>query len=439
MSGRGEVQNLVNDLLADLQNITVLWQIGVLAACLLCAWQVSRMLRARVLVAQTNAGDAEATVKISVGGFNRLVFPLTALALLYIGRWVLERFYPVHLLHVAIALLFALALVRIVVYLLRQAFNPSGLIRQWERAIVWTVWIGLALHISGLLPDLIAFLEQAGFQFGKQRISVLTILQGALSVGATLLLALWAARVIEGRLMRAHRLDPNLRAVFSKLAKSVLVIVAVLIALPLVGIDLTVLSVFGGALGVGIGLGLQKLASNYISGFAIVLDRSIRMGDMVTVGERTGVVSRLTSRYVVVRSLDGTAAIVPNETMVTSIVLNHSYTRRDMRVGVTIQVSYDSDVELALALMEQAGRAEPRVLKSPNAPQAFLAAFTDSGIALELGVWIPDPENGQQPLRSALNRAIWGSFQANGIKVPTPQREVRMVGGPPPADVPTSR
>jgi len=108
-------------------------------------------------------------------------------------------------------------------------------------------------------------------------------------------------------------------------------------------------------------------------------------------------------------------------------------------VGVTIQVSYDSDVELALALMEQAGRAEPRVLKSPNAPQAFLAAFTDSGIALELGVWIPDPENGQQPLRSALNRAIWGSFQANGIKVPTPQREVRMVGGPPPADVPTSR
>ena len=190
MNGRDEVQNLVNDLLADLQNITVLWQIGVLAASLLCAWQVSRMLRARILVAQTKAGDAEATVKISVGGFNRLVFPLTALALLCIGRWVLERLYPVHFLHVAIALLFALALVRIVVYLLRQAFNPSGLIRQWERAIVWTVWIGLALHISGLLPDLIAFLEQVGFQFGKQRVSVLTILQGALSVGATLLLAL---------------------------------------------------------------------------------------------------------------------------------------------------------------------------------------------------------------------------------------------------------
>jgi len=429
MSGRGEVQNLVNDLLADLQNITVLWQIGVLAACLLCAWQVSRMLRARVLVAQTNAGDAEATVKISVGGFNRLVFPLTALALLYIGRWVLERFYPVHLLHVAIALLFALALVRIVVYLLRQAFNPSGLIRQWERAIVWTVWIGLALHISGLLPDLIAFLEQAGFQFGKQRISVLTILQGALSVGATLLLALWAARVIEGRLMRAHRLDPNLRAVFSKLAKSVLVIVAVLIALPLVGIDLTVLSVFGGALGVGIGLGLQKIAANYMSGFIILLDHSISLGALVTIDNRYGEVTKLTARYIVVKGLDGTEALIPNESVVSSTVINHSYSDRRARVDVPIQVSYQSDVELALRLMMDAANGHARVIQDPQ-PVALLKEFADSGINLELFVWIDDPEKGKGNLRSELNLEIWRAFQANRIEIPFPQREVRIVSGP---------
>jgi small-conductance mechanosensitive channel len=431
MGGRDEVHNLVTDLLVDLQNITVLWQVGVLAVCLLCAWQVSRTLRARVLAAQTDTGNVEATVKISVGGFNRLVFPLTALALVYVGRWILQRFYPVHLMHIAIALLFALALVRIVVYLLRQAFNPSGLMRQWERAIVWTVWVGLALHFSGLLPDLIALLEQVGFQLGKQRISVLTILQGALSVAATLLLALWAARVIEGRLMRAHRLDPNLRAVFSKLAKSVLLILAVLIALPLVGIDLTVLSVFGGALGVGIGLGLQKIAANYMSGFIILLDHSISLGALVTIDNRYGEVTKLTARYIVVKGLDGTEALIPNESVVSSTVINHSYSDRRARVDVPVQVSYQSDVELALRLMMDAANSHARVIQDPK-PVALLKEFADSGINLELYVWIDDPEKGKGNLRSELNLEVWRAFQANRIEIPFPQREVRIVSGPTP-------
>jgi small-conductance mechanosensitive channel len=431
MEGRAEVHNLVIDLLADLRNITVLWQIGVLAICLLCAWQVSRILRARILTAQSKAGNAEATVKISVGGFNRLIFPLTALALMYVGRWVLHRFYPVHLLNIAIALLFALALVRIGVYLLRQAFSPSGLMRQWERAIVWTVWVGLALHISGLLPELAALLEELGFQFGKQRISVLTILQGALSVGVTLLLALWAARLVEGSLMRAHRLDPNLRAVFSKLAKTLLIILAVLIALPLVGIDLTVLSVFGGALGVGIGLGLQKIAANYMSGFIILLDRSISLGALVTIDSHYGEVTRLTARYIVVKGLDGTEALIPNESVVSSTVINHSYSDRRVRVDVPVQVSYQSDVELALRLMLDAANRHARVIQDPK-PAAILKDFADSGINLEMFVWIADPENGKGNLRSELNLDIWKAFQANRIDIPFPQRDVRIVSAPTP-------
>ncbi len=142
-----------------------------------------------------------------------------------------------------------------------------------------------------------------------------------------------------------------------------------------VGIDLTLLTVFGGALGVGIGLGLQKLASNYIAGFTILLDRSIRLGDMITVDNRFGVVAKLTARYVVVRSLDGIEAVVPNETLVTTTVLNHSYTSREIRVAVPVQVSYDSDVERALALMEEAARAQPRVLKGPNEPMATVVAI----------------------------------------------------------------
>src|SRR5262249_11245818 len=180
-------------------------------------------------------------------------------------------------------------------------------------------------HITGLLPDVLDLLDGLGFHIGKQRISLLNILQALLSVGITVVIALWAGRTIEGRLMAAPALDLNLRVVLSKLAKTLLVIVAVLVALPAVGIDVTVLSVFGGALGVGIGLGLQKIAANYISGFLILLDRSISPGALVTIEGRYGQITKLAGRYVVVKSMDGTESVIPNETVITSVVINHSY------------------------------------------------------------------------------------------------------------------
>jgi small-conductance mechanosensitive channel len=197
-----------------------------------------------------------------------------------------------------------------------------------------------------------------------------------------------------------------------------------------VGIDITVLSVFGGALGVGIGLGLQKLASNYIAGFTILLDRSVRIGDTVTVDNRFGVVSKATARYVVLRGLDGVEAIVPNETVVTTTVLNHSYSSREFKVGVPVQISYDSDLDLAMRLMTDVALEQPRVLREPNPPAVLVLRFADSGIELELAVWINDPENGQGNLKSELYLGIWRAFQANGIKVPYPQREVRLFGTP---------
>ena len=216
----------------------------------------------------------------------------------------------------------------------------------------------------------------------------------------------------------------------AKFLRAVLLVVGVLVALQAIGFDLTLLTVFGGALGVGIGLGLQKLAANYIAGFTILLDRSIRLGDMITVDGRYGVVSRVTSRYVVVKSLDGVEAIVPNETLITTTVLNHSYTAPEVRIGITIQVAYDSDIDLALKLMEEAARAEPRVLTAPNPPTGFLASFADSGINLELGLWLRDPEKGQLNLRSALNRRIYELFRANGISIPYPRRDVRLIREP---------
>jgi small-conductance mechanosensitive channel len=248
----------------------------------------------------------------------------------------------------------------------------------------------------------------------------------------TLALTLWISGTIEQRLMRAEGLDSSLRAVAAKSVRALLLIAAVLFALQAVGMDLTLLSVFGGALGVGVGLGLQKLASNYIAGFTILLDRSIRLGDMITVDNRSGTVSKVTARYVVVTSLDGVDAVVPNETLVTTTVLNHSYSTRAIRVALPVQVSYDSDVERALALMVETASAEPRVLQKPNPPAAMLVRFAESGIDLELGFWINDPENGQGNLKSAINLALWRAFKAHGIAIPYPQREVRIVGELPP-------
>jgi len=421
-------------LAADLDSGSIQWQLGVLALSLLLAWLARRLLRARLFV--LGPMDAEATVRISVGGLNRLVFPLTALALVFLVRWVLRRYYPVHLLDLAVPLLFSFALVHTAVYLLRHAFASGGLLRTWERFIAWGIWIGYALHVSGLLPELRLLLASAKLPVGKGSVSLLEILSGMLSVAVTVVVALWLGRMIETRLQRVSGLDASMRAVTAKLSKTGLVILAVLIALPLVGIDLTVLSVFGGALGVGIGLGLQKIAASYISGFIILLDRSVSPGALVTVDNRFGEVTRLTARYIVLKSLDGTEALIPNETVVSSTVVNHTYSSHAVRVDVPIQVSYQSDVELALKLMREAAQRHARASKQPQ-PVALLKQFGESGIDLELYVWITDPEVGTGGLRSDLYLDLWKSFPAHGISIPYPQREVRILkDGPPQPGLP---
>jgi small-conductance mechanosensitive channel len=236
---------------------------------------------------------------------------------------------------------------------------------------------------------------------------------------------LWVSGLIEQRLTRTTHLDANLRAVLAKSIKAVLIVIGVLIALEQIGFDLTLLTVFGGALGVGIGLGLQKLASNYIAGFTILLDRSIRLGDLITVDNKTGVVARVTARYVVVRGGDGLEAIVPNETLVTTTVLNHSYTSTEIRIAIQVQVSYDSDVDKALALLLDVAAREPQVLREERPPAALVLALNDNGVALELGVWISDPHI-QGGLRSSLYRGVLRAFAENGIRIPAARHDVRI-------------
>jgi small-conductance mechanosensitive channel len=419
MQNSQEIRNLLLDLLNDLQQTDIRWQLGVLAFSLVLAWLFMRMIRARIPV-------QEGAWKLGMGGVNRITFPLAALVLVLIGKAVLQHWQHVSLLNVTVPLLLSLALVRLAVYALRHIFAPSGWLHTSERFIAIMIWSGVALHLTGFLPEILQVMDDFSFHVGKYKISLLLILSGLLSVAVTMLIALWAASSMETRLMRAEHLNMSLRVVLAKFMRAALVLIGVLVALPLAGIDITVLSVFGGALGVGIGFGLQKITSNYVSGFIILLDHSIRIGDLVTVDNRYGTVTNITSRYAVIKGLDGTEAIIPNDSLITSTVLNHSYTNHELRVGIPLQVSYDSPLEKAMEIMlEEAGK-HARVIQDPP-PKVFLKNFGDNGIELELSAWINDPEEGQMNLRSEINLAIWRRFQQEGIEIPYPQRVVRLV------------
>jgi len=412
--------NLLTRLIADSQDIVLLWQLGVLAACALAAWGAMRLAR-RYFDASLplwSAGRA---------GMRRVGFPLAMLLAVLLGRDIAHIWLAnTHLLNLAVPLLLALAGVRLAVYALRYVFEPRESLRLWERTAAWLIWGAFALHITGLLPRIHAAMEALSFQSGSHRFSLWLLVQAAAVVVAAAILALALARIVESRLMGVTQMNLSLRMALSKAARTVFLILAVLVALPAVGIDLTVLSVFGGALGVGIGFGLQKVASNYVSGFIILLDRSVRIGDLVTVDNKYGEVSQINTRYTLLKAPDGTESIVPNETLITQTVVNHSLSRPNVRVALSVQVSYDSDLERAEALMLEAAHSQSRVIfDDPGSlPRGYLKEFADNGILLELAVWIRDPSEGQNNLRSDINWAIWRLFRKAGIEIPFPQRVV---------------
>jgi len=292
------------------------------------------------------------------------------------------------------------------------------------------MWAGVALHLVGILPEVWDSLDSIAFTAGKQRISFQIVLQGLASLAVSLAISLWVARVVEERVLATERVELSMRVVIAKLVRAGAFLLAILVALPLVGIDITALSVFGGALGVGLGFGLQKIASNYVSGYIILLDRSVRIGDLVTVDGRHGVVKAIESRYTVIRSLDGTESIIPNETLITQSVTNHSYTDRKVLVKVKVAVGYGSDVDRVFALLLDAARRQPRVLADP-APGVWIVALGDNGIEVEMGAWISDPDQGQMALRGAILKEVLETFRAEGIEIPFPQRDIRLVGPAP--------
>lgn len=405
----------LGELLAALMRPAALAELGVLALCVAFAWALVRLTRRR----------SKGSIWFGDRGFDGALFPLLALALTWIARLALAPHLTIALLKLAVPILASLAIIRVVVRVLHVAFPKSPVVRTVERTVSWGVWLMLVLWITDLLPLVLAELDALQWKIAGTNVSLRSLLEGAFTALAALVLVLWLSAAIEARLLAAGGVNLSLRKIAANATRAVLMLIGLLVALSAAGIPIGALGVLGGAVGVGIGFGLQKVASNYISGFIILLDRSVRIGDLVTVDNKYGAVSQINTRYTLLKAMDGTESIVPNEMLISQTVVNHSLSKPNVRVSLPVQVSYDTDLEQAQALLLDAAREHPRVIRD-DPPKVYLKEFADNGVNLELAVWISDAEEGQNNLRSDLNWAIWRRFKAAKIEIPFPQRVVHM-------------
>jgi len=417
------------------------WEAVVIAVAIAAAWGLGRTVRYRVQARLSAAARDKVpldVLRFSVEGARRLAFPATALLLLWAGELALRlagligSTADARLLRLAMALVGALALVRLLVYAMRRALISVAVIAPFERAIAVTAWTVVAMYVTGVLADVTDWLQATQIPIGKTNVSLWAVLTSVAATLVSLLAAMWLGSLVEARLMSAPGLDLNVRVVLGRIARAVLILVAVLAALAVSGIDLTVLSVFGGALGVGLGLGLQRIASNYVSGFILLLDRSLRIGDLISVAGAVdryyGTVTQISTRYTLLRAMDGTESVIPNELLVSAPVVNHSLSDRRVRVAVRISIAYESDLDLALRLGEQAARSTERVLADPP-PGSLLVEFAADGLLLEIGFWIEDPEQGRMNVQSAVAIAVYKLYADRGITLPYPRRDIRILDG----------
>lgn len=382
-----------------------------------------------MLVSRRRASDLTQGQALLRALLMGITFPLVTCVLLWLFRLTPYGLSAGMMPKLAVPIFASLTVIRAVARVLRGLFPKSPPVRTLINAVSLVMWLGVVLHIGGLLPVVEHELDSIMIPLGKTHASALTLLQGLALVGCTLLGALWLSSALESRLM-ATSITMSLRLVMSRILRAMLFVLALLIALAAVGIDLTVLSVFGGALGVGLGLGLQKIAANYVSGFAILLEGSFRVGDSVKIDNFEGQITNIHTRYTVVRAANGRESVVPNEMFIVNRVENLSLENKRVAFSTKLQVDYASNLDVAQQLMIDAAAAQPRVLKDP-APNAMLSDFAPDGLELTLAYWIADPENGINNVRSDINLAIWRAFQAGGINVPFPQRVVHVLNDAP--------
>jgi small-conductance mechanosensitive channel len=389
------------------------------AACIALAWLFVWSVR-RAFAAQ------DLSVLLGKRLIDGVLFPVVLLGLTFAARTLLTTDHPVALFGILLPVCMSLALIRFGVKVLQVAFGAAPFVRVLERTISWIAWLAVVLWVTGILPLLLDELDQIRWKIGGAMLSVRTLIEGALTAGAVLIVMLWISSALESRLLKsATGSDLSLRMVISNTVRALLMFVGLLLALSAVGIDLTALSVLGGAVGVGIGFGLQKLAANYVSGFVILAERSMRIGDMVKVDNFEGRITDIKARYTLIRSPTGRESIVPNEMLITQRVENLSLADTKVAQSTTVSVAYNAPVDEVMQLLQQACQAQPRVLAEP-APSVALSAFGADGLEFTVNYWFDDPASGQLNLKSDVNLAILKTLRDHGIEIPFPQRVVHL-------------
>jgi len=363
------------------------------------------------------------------------------LVLLLVARSALEAsHFDVALLDGAIRLVGTYIIVRSGVLLFAASLGAKSWISNWEGRVALSIWLTLAAEYLGWLDPIIATLDSWGIAAGKSRITVWSVLKLLFILTGFVMVAAWISRWVERRLKKLSGVAPSTRIGIAKFANAFLIALSILMGLNAAGVDLTALTVLTGAIGLGLGFGLQSIAANFVSGFVLLMDRSIKPGDVISLSGQTGTstenfgwVQELRGRYVVVRDRDGVEMLVPNQQLISNAVINWSYTDPRIRLKLPIRISYRDDPELALRVLLTACENQPRVLREPP-PVSRLMHFSDSGIELELRFWISDPQEGVNNVRSEVNRAIWRLFKEYQLTMPVAQREIRMISAPPQLD-----
>jgi small-conductance mechanosensitive channel len=416
---------------------TVLIEVGVLGVCLLVGGLVGLELNRRSQRQKNNPPMALAWRYFATQG-NVVVTPIIVVfALVMVANSTLQAArFDVTLLGAAARLILAYIVVRIGVLVFAASLGNKSWIQNWETRAALLIWLIIAAEYLGWLDPIIATLDSVGIAAGKSRITVWSVLKLLFTLTLFMLAAAWISRWVERRVKKLTGVAMSTRIGIAKFSNAFLIALSILIGLNAAGVDLTALTVLTGAVGLGLGFGLQSIAANFVSGFVLLMDRSIKPGDVISLSGQSGTstenfgwVQELRGRYVVVRDRDGVEMLVPNQQLISNAVINWSYTDPRIRLKLPIRVSYKDDPELALKILLEACIGQARVLLDPQ-PVSRLMHFSDSGIELELRFWISDPQEGVNNVRSEVNRAIWRLFKEHQITIPMAQREIIVHSAP---------
>jgi small-conductance mechanosensitive channel len=416
---------------------SVLIEIGAVSLCLLAGGYVGAALRSRYERRRFKAPTALTWTYFTSQGTVVATPAILALGLVILARSGLQAaHFDITILDAAARLIGAYVVVRVAVLLFAASLGNKSWMQHWENRVTLLIWLAIAAEYLGWLDPIIGTLDSIGVAAGKSRITLWSILKLLFTLTLFVLVAAWISRWVERRLKRLSTLAPSTRIGIAKFANAFLIALSILMGLNAAGVDLTALTVLTGAIGLGLGFGLQSIAANFVSGFVLLMDRSIKPGDVISLSGQSGTstenfgwVQELRGRYVVVRDRDGVEMLVPNQQLISNAVINWSYTDPRIRLKLPIRVSYNDDPELALQILLIACKGQARVLHEP-APVSRLMHFSDSGIELELRFWISDPQEGVNNVRSEVNRAIWRLFKEHKITIPVAQHDVRVHSAP---------